>query len=134
MKNVGEVALTSIITVRREKKFADFFDFCARVDSRTVNKKVLESLIKCGAMDSFGFKRAAMAAALDKVLEKSNKKEDASQMLLFDAHPETRYPMPEVEEWPTGQILEFEKSLLGIYLTAHPLSAYTEAASISRAP
>ena len=127
VKNVGEVALESIINVRREKKFADFFDFCERVDSRTVNKKVLESLIKCGAMDSFGFKRAAMAAALDRVLEKSNKKEDLSQMMLFDTRPHKDTSMPDVEEWPTGQILEFEKSLLGIYLTAHPLYACSKA-------
>jgi len=127
VKNVGEVALESIVNVRREKRFESFFDFCERIDSRTVNKKVIESLIRCGAMDSFNFKRAAMAAALDKVLEKSTKKEDVNQMMLFDTAPKKDTTMPDVEEWPTGQILEYEKALLGIYLTAHPLYAYSSA-------
>jgi len=124
IKNVGDAALENILEVRKAKKFETFFDFCERVDSRSVNKKVVESLIKCGAMDSFGFKRAAMAASLDKLLEKSNKKEDASQLLLFEVVTKKEPAMPEVEEWPTSQILEFEKALLGIYITTHPLCSY----------
>jgi DNA polymerase-3 subunit alpha len=113
------------LEVRKAKKFESFFDFCERGDSRTTNKKVVESLIKCGAMDAFGFKRAAMVLSLNKLLEKSTKKEDASQMVFFEIATKKEQTMPEVEEWPTAQILEFEKALLGIYVTTHPLCAFT---------
>ncbi len=123
IKNVGTTALDSIIEVRKQKKFDDFFDFCDRVDSRVVNKKVIESLIKSGAMDSFGLKRAQMVAILDKVLARTIKKEDPLQMLLFSA-PKKREEIPQVEEWPLLEILGFEKSLLGIYVSSHPLYSY----------
>lgn len=122
IKNVGKAALESIIRERKIKKFDNFFDFCERVDSRTVNKKVIESLIKSGAMDSFGLRRAQMTVILDRVLSRSSKKRDSSQLLLFS--PSSNHIIPDVEEWPLSQILAFEKSLLGIYLTSHPLNAY----------
>jgi DNA polymerase-3 subunit alpha len=115
--------LDNIIQIRKEKKFDDFFEFCDRVDGRVVNKKVLESLIKSGAMDSFKLKRAQMAAMLDKILAKSSKKEDPSQFLLFAA-PKRQQEIPDIEEWPLLQILGFEKALLGIYVTSHPLYSY----------
>jgi DNA polymerase-3 subunit alpha len=123
IKNVGTAALDNIIEVRKQNKFESFFDFCDRVDSRTVNKKVIESLIKSGAMDSFHLKRAQMASILDKVLNKTAKKEDPSQLLLFSA-PKQQQEIPDLEEWPLSQILSFEKSLLGIYVTSHPLYSY----------
>jgi len=83
----------------------------------------IESLIKSGAMDSFGLKRAQMAAILDKVLARTVKKEDPSQMLLFTA-PKKREEIPQLEEWPLLEILGFEKSLLGIYVSSHPLYSY----------
>jgi DNA polymerase-3 subunit alpha len=123
IKNVGVAALENIIEARREKKFEGFFDFCDRVDSRTANKKVIESLIKSGAMDSFNLKRAQMATVLDRVLSKSNKKKDISQLSLFTLPKDET--VPDIEEWPLSQILTFEKALLGIYLTSHPLHTYS---------
>ena len=123
IKNVGKAALESIIRERKVGKFESFFDFCERVDSRTVNKKVIESLIKSGAMDTFGLKRAQMMVALDKVLSRSSKKKDTSQLMLFSTTQE--HTVPDVEEWPLSQILAFEKALLGIYLTSHPLHSYS---------
>jgi len=123
IKNVGRAALENIIETRREKKFDNIFEFCDRVDSRVVNKKVMESLIKSGAMDSFGLKRAQMMAVLDKLLGKGNKKKDSSQLVLFEAAVDES--VPDIEEWPLLQILNFEKSLLGIYLTSHPLHSYS---------
>jgi len=122
VKNVGVAALENIIALRGEKRFENIFDFCERVDSRSVNKKVIESLIKVGAMDSFDLKRAQMAAMLDRLLAKSAKKHDDSQIMLF-AMPKDE-SVPDIEEWPSSQILGFEKSLLGIYITGHPLDAY----------
>jgi len=124
IKNVGQTALENIIEERKTNKFESIFEFCERVDSRVANKKVIESLIKSGAMDSFGLKRAQMAAILDKILSKSSKKKDTSQLLLFSAPKEEK--VPEIEEWPLPEILNFEKSLLGIYLTGHPLSSYSK--------
>jgi DNA polymerase-3 subunit alpha len=123
IKNVGTAALDNIIEIRKQKKFESFFNFCDRTDSRVVNKKVMESLIKSGAMDGFGLKRAQMMSLLDKLLNKPVKKEDPSQFLLFKV-AKKKEEIPEVEEWPLSQILGFEKSLLGIYVTSHPLYSY----------
>ncbi len=123
IKNVGHAALENIIQTRKEKKFDSIFEFCDRVDMRVVNKKVMESLIKSGAMDSFGLKRAQMMGILDKLLNKGAKKIDASQLLLFETPRDES--VPDIEEWPLLQILNFEKSLLGIYLTSHPLHSYS---------
>ncbi len=126
IKNVGSAALESIISQRKERKFADIFDFCDRVDSRTVNKKVVESLIKSGAMDSLGLKRAQMMLLLDKLLARQAKKKvNASQLTLF-SQEEEQEKIPEVSEWPLMQILNFEKTLLGVYLSGHPLYCYSE--------
>ncbi|MDD5195218.1 MAG: DNA polymerase III subunit alpha [Candidatus Omnitrophica bacterium] len=123
IKNVGGAALDSIIEVRKTKKFESIFDFCERVDSRTVNKKVVESLIKSGAMDTFKLKRAQMMTILDEILSRGNSKRDPSQLFFFAA-PKNEV-VPEVEEWPLSQILNFEKTLLGMYITSHPLAAYS---------
>ena len=123
IKNVGKAALENIIETRKKAKFESIFDFSRRVDLRVVNKKVVESLIKSGAMDSFNLRRAQMVAILDKILNKSVKKEDPSQLRLFS--PPVDESIPDIEEWPILQILNFEKSLLGIYLTGHPLSSYS---------
>jgi len=123
IKNVGKTALENIIETRKENKFASIFDFSRRIDSRVVNKKVIESLIKTGAMDSFDLKRSQMTAILDKILSKNTKKEDPSQLRLFATPVDES--IPDIEEWPILQILNFEKSLLGIYLTGHPLKSYS---------
>ncbi|MBN2483818.1 MAG: DNA polymerase III subunit alpha [Candidatus Omnitrophica bacterium] len=128
IKNVGESALENIIEIRKQNKFADFFDFCDRVDSRTVNKKVIESLIKSGSLDSLGLKRAQMMALLDKLLEKNAKgtKKDTRQMSLFTGETQPQMSIPDIEEWPQEQILYFEKTLLGMYVSSHPLNSYRQ--------
>ena len=123
IKNVGKTALESIIEIREQDKFKDIFDFCRRVDSRVVNRKVVESLIKSGAMDSFNLRRAQMMTLLDRILNKGTRREDPSQLRLFSVFQDES--VPDVEEWPLLQILSFEKSLLGIYLTGHPLAIYS---------
>lgn len=125
IKNVGGAALESIISARKEKKFESIFDFSDRIDSRAVNKKVIESLIKSGAMDSLGLKRAQMMLLLDKLLARqARKKKNASQLTLFSKEEEQE-KIPEVSEWPLLQILNFEKTLLGVYLSGHPLYCYS---------
>ncbi|MCM8824123.1 MAG: DNA polymerase III subunit alpha, partial [Candidatus Omnitrophica bacterium] len=123
IKNVGESALENIITVRKQKKFESFFDFYERVDPKTVNRKVSESLIKSGAMDSFGIKRSQMMVLLDKLLDRNYKKVVDKQQLCF-FNTSFKEDIPDMEEWPIVQLLNFEKSLLGIYVSAHPLHLY----------
>ncbi|MBU1113040.1 MAG: DNA polymerase III subunit alpha [Candidatus Omnitrophica bacterium] len=130
IKNVGHAALESIVAIRKEDKFKNIFDFCQRVDSRVVNKKVMESLIKTGAMDSFGLRRAQMMALLDRLLDKSGRKKDTAQLTLFEMPRDET--VPDVEEWPLAQILNFEKTLLGIYLTGHPLHSFSDVVNYVR--
>ncbi len=130
IKNVGRAAVESIIVTRQKYgKFKDLFDFCQRIDHRAVNKKVLESLIKCGAMDKFG-KRAQMMNILEEAIEYGNeiqKAKNSKQMSLFGGlipAKKTGQKISDFEEWPKHQILAFEKELLGFYITGHPLSKY----------
>ncbi|MFH1768147.1 MAG: DNA polymerase III subunit alpha [Candidatus Omnitrophota bacterium] len=127
IKNVGHTALVNILAARKEKKFEDFFDFCQRAQARTVNRKVLESLIKSGALDTFNLKRAQMVVMLDAILDRASRKakQPAGQFMFFDSNPRQEN-IPSIEEWPTDQILSFEKSLLGIYVSSHPLDAYKD--------
>ncbi|MEW6672349.1 MAG: DNA polymerase III subunit alpha [Thermodesulfobacteriota bacterium] len=133
VKNVGEGAIESIIDARRQGgAFKSLFDFCERVDLRRVNKRVIESLIKCGAFDSTGAHRSQMMASLEDALEygqRIQKDKLDPQMGLFGAGPEGSVainypPMIEIGEWDKNQLLGFEKEALGFYITGHPLSGY----------
>jgi DNA polymerase-3 subunit alpha len=136
VKNVGGSAVDSIISEREQNgPFRDIFDFCQRVDFRKVNKRVLESLIKCGAFDFAGVHRSQMMAALNGAIEMAQlrQRERASrQVSLFATYggggvPETvRGRLPDIEEWHENQLLSFEKETLGFYITSHPLAQYDE--------
>ena len=132
VKNVGEGAIEAIVEERENGEFADLFDFCERVDSRRVNKRVVESLVKCGAFDSFGMNRSQMLAVLEPALEfgaKSQKDKADPQMGLFDASPTaaSRYtppPVPKMPELGPKELLALEKESLGFYISGHPLDAH----------
>ena len=133
VKNVGESAIESIIASRTDQPFESLFDFCERVDLKKVNKRVIESLIKCGAFDGTGAKRSRMAAALESALEygqRVQKERNDPQMGLFDLadnQPSINAPvLPEIGEWDGKQFLAFEKEALGFYLSGHPLTRYEE--------
>ncbi|MCM8779414.1 MAG: DNA polymerase III subunit alpha, partial [Candidatus Omnitrophica bacterium] len=135
IKNVGEIAVAEIIKARREGgPFENLYDFCERVDLRTVNHKVIESMIKCGALDCFGLKRAQLMAILDDAIEVANslqKDRTAKQYTIFDlpvnsTFPRGYKPIPNIKEWPETQLLNFEKELLGFYITGHPLAKFEE--------
>jgi DNA polymerase-3 subunit alpha len=99
-----------------------------------VNKKVIESLIKAGAFDSFGYKRSQLMAVLDRALELAQgfqKDRMRGQLSLFDTHGsaftmEDEKLMPQINEWPKEQILNFEREYLGFYVSGHPLEGYEE--------
>ena len=135
VKNVGEGAIESIVQARNEAgRFASLFDFCERIDTRRVNKRVIESLIKCGAFDFAGVPRAAMLAALDMAMEMAASRQrdrQSGQTGLFDSMPQGAGAMPEpempdVSEWGERQMLAYEKESLGFYITGHPLAQYEQ--------
>ena len=133
VKNVGESAIESIIASRTDQPFESLFDFCERVDLKKVNKRVIESLIKCGAFDSTGAKRSQMMAALESALEygqRVQKERTDPQMGLFDLGDNqlsiNAPVLPEIGEWDGKQFLIFEKESVGFYLSGHPLTRYEE--------
>lgn len=132
IKNVGQNAIESIITARKKLgKFRSFFEFCENVDLRLLNKRVLESFIKSGAMDSFG-RRKQLFDAVDKAMERGQKAQrdiEAGQHGLFGVfdEPQSRSAEPEFlegAEWDEQQRLTFEKEILGFFITGHPLQKY----------
>ncbi len=134
VKNVGSGAADSIITTRQESgKFESLYDFAEKIDPRMVNRKVTESLIKCGAFDSTGIYRSQAIAVLDKVLDmagKTHKDRRNGQLSFFDdAHAdesfkETFREVPDIPEWPEHELLSSEKEMLGFYITKHPLARF----------
>jgi DNA polymerase-3 subunit alpha len=138
VKNVGAGAIESILEARKKGgEFKSLIDFCERVDLRRVNRRVVESLIKCGAFDSLGVARARLMAFLPEALEigqQRQKDETENQFSLFAMPGQTGFSRPEieppiVEEWRESQKLSYEKEILGFYITGHPLTRYTETLS-----
>lgn len=134
VKNVGGAAVKSIIEVRSTNgPFKNLMDFFERVDTRTVNKKVIESLVKSGAMDAFGYKRQQLMAGLEGIMQNANqiqKMKISGQTSFFDMLQDVSkkgtIDLPKVDEWPRAQMLNYEKELLGFYVTGHPLAEYED--------
>ncbi|MEA3428825.1 MAG: DNA polymerase III subunit alpha, partial [Thermodesulfobacteriota bacterium] len=128
VKNVGEGAIESIVDARKSGKFSSLYDFCERVALQKVNKRVVESLIKCGAFDSTGANRRQMMESLEDVLDygqRVQKERSGPQISLFDVGgSELRPAIPVINEWDEKQLLSFEKESLGFYITGHPLTRY----------
>jgi DNA polymerase III subunit alpha len=135
VKNVGHTAIDSIIAARKEiGRFSSVFEFCEKVDLRLLNRRVMESLIKSGAMDDFG-NRAQLMAVLDKAMERAQKSQrDAAlgQHGLFGVFQQDENvnghadKLPNVPEWDEHQRLASEKDVLGFFITGHPLERYKE--------
>jgi DNA polymerase-3 subunit alpha len=132
IKGVGEVAVETILKARAEGgKFTSLANLCERVDGRTVNRKILEALIKSGACDAFGQTRATLFAQIERTLARAASiisDRQKGQSSLFGALEEKAPPMPEaisnLPEWPQHELLAHEKELLGFYVTGHPLTPY----------
>jgi DNA polymerase-3 subunit alpha len=132
IKNVGAAAIDSVLSARwKLGRFDNLFQFCENVDLRLLNKRVLESLIKAGAMDSLGARRAQLMAALDRAMELgANRQRDAAspQHGLFgggeEAAPVAPVALPDAPEWSETDRLAGEKEVLGFYVTGHPLEKY----------
>jgi DNA polymerase-3 subunit alpha len=136
VKNVGGNAIESILKAREEAggRFKSFWEFCEKVDLRVMNKRVIESLIKAGALDSLG-KRGPLMAAVDKAMERAQKAQrDAAQgqtglFGLFDEGPakgRDADELPRVPDWEESERLANEKEVLGFFVSGHPLDKYAE--------
>jgi len=131
VKNIGSGAIESIVKARKDGRFKSLHDFCERVDLRLVNRKVTESLIKCGAFDFFALYRSQLMAMIDQAIGlggKLQKERGSGQISFFDMEDKgfekTFDKPPQIKEWPENQILSFEKDMLGFYITGHPLARY----------
>jgi len=127
IKNVGEAAIVSIIEARKKGNFLNFADFCSRVDARKVNKKVLESLIKVGALSSFGT-RAGLLSSMDEVRGRARPKESQGQQGLFSGDEEKvahgsvlQEAAYSDSEFSAHELEELEKQLLGFSISAEPV-------------
>jgi DNA polymerase-3 subunit alpha len=137
VKNVGGNAIESIMKARAEAggRFRNIWEFCEKVDLRVMNKRVLESLIKAGALDSLG-KRGPLMAVVDKAMERAQKSQrDAAQgqsglFGLFDEGPragrDSSEDLPKVADWEESERLANEKDVLGFFVSGHPLDKYAE--------
>jgi DNA polymerase-3 subunit alpha len=132
IKNVGDAAIDNILAERQNGPFKSFNDLCLRVDSQKVNKKVLESLIKVGAMDQFG-SRKAIITAIDDIrgaCDKINQKRSSGQFSLFDNPTSSTDDKPQappdkfldIPDFTDKEKLDFEKELTGIYISENPIS------------
>jgi len=132
LKGAGDVAIKSILNAREDGNFKDLSDFVSRIDSSKVNKRVLETLIKSGALDSFGYSRRAMLEQVEDIVEAAGKAAQAKKMVvgsLFGDDEELTSIDVTIEERPEyddKEILEFEKASLGFYVSGHPLDKYRE--------
>jgi DNA polymerase-3 subunit alpha len=132
IKNVGENTVKGILAARETLGgFRSFFEFVETVDTRQLNKRVLESLIRAGAMDGLGAHRAQMFAVIDRAMERAQKlqraRESGQHGLFGGASSQAVAPpevLPEVEEWLEHEILSAEYSTLGFYISGHPLDKY----------
>lgn len=127
IKNVGLIAAEEIINTRKEKgDFKDLFDFCEKVNTRVVNVKTVESLIKSGAFDFTLLPRAQLFNSIDEVFKQTeilHKNLNSGQTMLFDIEIERKIPETSVN-WSDGEMLNYEKEVLGFYLSNHPLAKY----------
>jgi DNA polymerase-3 subunit alpha len=131
IKHVGETAMESVIREREERgEFISLEDFCARLDSRIANRKMLESLVKSGAFDFVGKDRAELFGCIDDAVSASvaaQRDRLAGQVSLFDeATAPTTSRKRLVSRWSDHKKLSYEKELLGFYVSGHPLDAYAE--------
>ncbi|TCK61556.1 DNA polymerase III subunit alpha [Seleniivibrio woodruffii] len=134
IKNVGMHAIEAALQVREEGgEFKNIYDYCARVDLRLSNKKVLESLVKAGAFDSTGKNRRQNLQVLEKALEEGQRKQKMEQQGIISLESfledetengEQSYYFPDVTEMPENELLKMEKEVLDFYISNHPLAVY----------
>lgn len=132
VKNLGRGLISRIVEERESGgKYTSFYSFCKRIYGKDFNRRAVESLIKCGALDSLGANRRQMLSALPMVmddLEYNKRKNIDGQIGLFDVSPDlgedTGPELPNVSEMPYMELLQMEKETTGLYLSGHPMRDY----------
>lgn len=138
IKGVGESAVMAIVEARAslpQKKFTSLNEFFSTIDTRRVNKKVIECLIKAGAFEGFGAHRAQLMAGYQRLLDRAEikrKDRELGQTSLFDLEPsdESDVKLENCKPWTRAASLSYEKEVLGFYLSDHPLKGYENLAEI----
>ncbi len=135
IKNVGGTPAEAIVAEREENgPFKDLYDFCGRMSGRQVNRRLIESLNKAGAFASTDWNRRQIEATIDSAMSEgqiSQRERDSGQTSLFelmdsDTTEQTMRQKPDLPEWPENELLAFEKEMLGLYVSSHPLAKYAD--------
>jgi len=134
VKNVGANVVRNIIEERSSNgPFKSFVDFCERMEGKELNKRTVESLIKCGAFDCFGIYRSRLMANYEAILDRAAQKRKSlisGQLSLFDAMPgqddTAEIQWPQMTEYDPKLLLAMEKDMLGLYISGHPLDEYAD--------
>ena len=139
VKNIGKGFIANVISERQlNGKFTDFYDFCKRMYGKSFNRRAVESLIKCGALDGLGANRKQMLQSIDSIidgLELQTRNNIEGQLAFGDLGEENSelsdnkgFSYPDVDEFDVQTLLAFEKEVTGIYISGHPLKQYEKAA------
>jgi DNA polymerase-3 subunit alpha len=132
LKGAGDIAINSMLEARGENEFKDLSDFVSRIDSSKVNKRVVETLVKAGAFDSFGYSRKAMLSQIEEIIDMAKKAGDAKKQALNslwgddEEMTSVTIELTQMDEFEPMEILEMEKESLGFYVSGHPLDKYRE--------
>ncbi|MCP4642817.1 MAG: DNA polymerase III subunit alpha [bacterium] len=134
VKNVGEAPVEAVVAQRNaDGPFTDIYDFCSRIDTRVINRRVLESLNRAGAFTSTDWNRRQVEEVLDTALgegQVSQKEREAGQTSLLDLMggdaAESMRQVPDVPEWDEQILLTYEREVLGLYVSSHPLARHTQ--------
>ena len=131
IKNLGNDFIEEIIAERKNGDFTDLQDFCSRMQGNHFNRRAVESLIRCGAMDCFGANRRQMLQGLPVLvtnLEEQHRKTMYGQVGFFDISDDFSldFELPDVKEFPKTELLQMEKEMTGLYLSGHPMDKYEE--------
>jgi len=135
IKGSGDIAINTMLEAREEGAFKDLSDFVSRIDSSKVNKKVIESMIKAGALDSFGYSRKSLLSQIEEIIDTAKRAGDAKKnavgSLFGDGEEMTSVTLElnHLDEFEPMEILEMEKESLGFYVSGHPLDKYRETLS-----
>ncbi|MCH5321328.1 MAG: DNA polymerase III subunit alpha [Eubacterium sp.] len=133
IKNVGAEFIDEVVEERKNGDFTDLMDFCKRMQEGHFNRRAVESLIRCGAMDCFGSNRRQMLQALPSLitnLENYRQNTRYGQVGFFDLGQgeimSLDFEMPDVSEFPKNELLKMEKEMTGLYLSGHPMEKYSD--------
>ena len=135
IKNVGEGPVEAIVRARDDEgPFRDVFDFCGRLDSKSINRRLVESLVRAGAFASTGWNRRQIESELDNALgqgQLSQRERAAGQTSLMDMFGDdddqvTMNEKPNLPEWPEHEVLAMEKEMMGLYVSSHPLASHSD--------